>query len=217
MGLTGAPVRTVATCLVLALATGGIALADADPASDVLLLQNAFLPQAPAPSGTVAQELRSITDAASKAGYPLKVAVIGSRGDLGAIPSMFDQPQRYAGFLGQELRGASGRRQQPLLVVMPAGFGTSQVGDKPAEALSDLSVDGDGADDLTRAAVSAVERMSAAAGHPVKPGGGSGSPGGAPVIAFVLPVLLLIVVALVLRRRGRDHTPTAAEAAESSD
>jgi hypothetical protein len=205
MRLGSACRRAVAVALAAALALGADALADADPASDVLLLQNAFLPQAPAPSGSVARQLRSVTDAANKAGYPLKVAVIGSPADLGAIPTMFGQPQRYAGFLGQEITGASGRRRQPLLVVMPAGFGTSQAGDGPAKALRALAVDRQGADGLTRTAVSAVERMSAAAGHPVKPGGGSGSSSGAPLIAFVLPVLLLVVVALVVHRRGRGH------------
>src|SRR5436190_17935105 len=122
MRLATAVPWAVATCLALVLGAGGVALADADPASDVILLQNVFLPQAPAPSAPVAQKLRSITDAANKAGYPLKVAVIGSPGDLGAIPSMFGRPQRYAGFLGQEISGASGRKQQPLLVVMPAGL-----------------------------------------------------------------------------------------------
>src|SRR5207245_1571519 len=54
------------------------------------------------------------------AGYRIKVAVVATKIDLGAIPSLFGKPAEYAKFLGQEL---SGYYIGPLLIVMPAGYG----------------------------------------------------------------------------------------------
>ena len=59
----------------------------------------------------------------------MRVALIGTRHDLGAVPVLFGKPQRYADFLGQELvyfwKG-------PTLVVMPNGYGIYQNG-KPLD------------------------------------------------------------------------------------
>jgi len=55
----------------------------------------------------------------------VRTALIGTPRDLGAIPSLYRQPQRYADFLGQELvyywKG-------PTLIVMPNGYGIYQPG-----------------------------------------------------------------------------------------
>ena len=55
----------------------------------------------------------------------MRTALIGTKRDLGAVPSLYRQPQRYADFLGQELvyywKG-------PTLVVMPNGYGIFQPG-----------------------------------------------------------------------------------------
>ena len=51
-------------------------------------------------------------------GYRVKVAVIASGADLGAIPSLFGKPTEYSRFLGVEL---SMYYVGPLLIVMPAG------------------------------------------------------------------------------------------------
>ena len=95
------------------------ALADGDPASDTLLVRNVFLPY-PAPGAQNGNALSREVALAYGRGYRLKVAVIASERDLGAVPSLFGHPADYAKFLGQEL-------QQyyvgPLLIVMPAGFG----------------------------------------------------------------------------------------------
>ena len=58
--------------------------------------------------------------AADHAHFPLKVALIASPADLGVIPDLLDQPQTYADFLDQEI---SFQTKQPLLVVMPGGYG----------------------------------------------------------------------------------------------
>jgi hypothetical protein len=105
--------------LALLLVVAPAAVADGDPASDTLLVQNVFLPY-PAPSATAASALsRAVTTSYAK-GFRVKVAVIATEGDLGSVPSLFNRPGDYAKFLGQELRlyyiG-------PLLIVMPAGYG----------------------------------------------------------------------------------------------
>ena len=96
-----------------------MARADGDPASDVLLLRNVFLPYE-APSPSVAGALEQAANAVYLHGDRLKVAVIYSRDDLGAIPSLFGQPAQYAQFLGIEL---GLWYVGPLLVVMPNGVG----------------------------------------------------------------------------------------------
>ena len=55
-------------------------------------------------------------------GLPLKVAIIHSPADLGAIPSIFGKPQGYANFLDREI---SFNGPVPLLVVMPDGYGVA--------------------------------------------------------------------------------------------
>ena len=110
----------VCALLVAAMLVPAAALADGDPASDVLLGQNVFYPYQPPVSKSVAATLNAETAAAKRAGFPLKVALIASPVDLGVIPDLFGKPQKYADFLDQEI---SFQGKQPLLVVMAAGYG----------------------------------------------------------------------------------------------
>ncbi len=103
-------------------ATAAPALADGDPASDVLLFQPAFFPYAPPSAGAKAELLGAVA-AAKKAGYAIRVAVIQSRRDLGADPELYAKPQLYARFLDAELRSAG--YFGALAVVMPQGFGVA--------------------------------------------------------------------------------------------
>ena len=114
--------------LLAALACGSMApaaLADGDPASDVLLYQQAFFPYA-SPSPAAKAELLGAVAAAKRAGFTVRVAVIQSRRDLGADPELFAKPQLYAKFLDAELRSA--RYLGALVVVMPQGFGVAAGG-----------------------------------------------------------------------------------------
>ncbi|HEX2016119.1 MAG TPA: hypothetical protein VGN69_05440 [Solirubrobacteraceae bacterium] len=172
--------------------------ADADPASDVLLVQNVFFPYSPPPSSGLRSALTTLTADAAKAGFPIKVAIIGSAADMGAVSDQFGQAQHYADFLNSEI---SFNHKQPLLVVMPAGFGVSNV--SSPSALKGLSVDAQGATDgLTRAAIAAVGRLAAAAGHPLKvpaagTGPGSSSGGTSPVVIVGAIVALLALAGAV--------------------
>jgi hypothetical protein len=134
------------------------AAADGDPASDVLLSANVYLPY-PAPSSTASQELAHEVARVYANGYRLKVAVIATETDLGAIPSLFGKPGKYAQFLGEELAFVY---IGPLLIVMPAGYGVYDGGRSTAaesRVLAHLSVGGSSADELTNAAASTVRKL----------------------------------------------------------
>lgn len=199
-----------AACLaaVTLAAAPATALADADPASDFLPTQDVFVPYQPPISNAVKADLLGVTKAAKRAGYPIKVAVIATAVDLGGVPNLFNQPTQYAPYLGREISFNS--KGQPLLVVMPVGFGTYQAGPRAASAISSVKV-GSGPDGLGRSAVEAVQKLAAAAGHPIrgfKPSstGGSGG-GGASALIFGVPVALLVLgLAIVSYRRvGREE------------
>src|SRR5690242_20391107 len=95
----------VAVLTALVLGTGTVAArADGDPARHVLIAGNVFVgygDAAPPPAG---RELLELTAEARRKGLPIRVAVIRQATDLGAVPALFGQAQRYATFLGQELR-----------------------------------------------------------------------------------------------------------------
>src|SRR5438105_1386416 len=59
------------------------AIADGDPASDVLLGENVFYPYSPPVSASLQKSLNATTAAAKRSGFPIKVALIASPVDLG--------------------------------------------------------------------------------------------------------------------------------------
>jgi hypothetical protein len=149
-----------AILLVLALALAGNALADGDPASDVLYLQDVFLPYK-APSRAAADALRAAVTKANESGYRIKVAVIGSRFDLGTATALIGKPKQYARFLGAEVQFFY---HGHLLVVMPNGFGTFYGPNSTAAAdrlLAGLKAPGSKPDDLAGAAAGAVSLLTA--------------------------------------------------------
>jgi hypothetical protein len=96
------------------------ALADGDPASDVLLTRSVFVPYGAPVSQAVVTQLETVVARARKAGYPIKVAIVRVPYDLGAVTSLYGKPQVYARFLGRELMFLYRGR---LLIVMPQGYG----------------------------------------------------------------------------------------------
>jgi hypothetical protein len=136
-------------------------LADGDPASDYLLVQNVYLPyRTPSREAGAALE-RAAADVYAR-GDRIKVALIYDVDDLGSIPSLYGQPGEYAHFLGVEL---GNWYVGPLLVVMPAGFGLYDGGRPTAAAeqvLRSTSVSAGSPDDLARSATTALRRLAAA-------------------------------------------------------
>jgi MYXO-CTERM domain-containing protein len=190
------------------------ARADGDPASDVLLLQDVYLPYAPGVPKPLGTTITDLLKATRKAGFPLKVAIIAKTEDLGAVPEFFDKPQEYAPFLQREIAFNS---KKPLLIVMPAGYGAAGLPTGTETALEGLAKPKSaGGEDLGRSAIDAIVRLSTEAGHPVpKPklpsasaGGGGG--GTSPLIVIGVPVALLALggaLAAIRRRQMPADTP----------
>src|SRR5438132_692129 len=156
--------RLVVSVLVafLALATGADgARRDGDPASDVLIYQNVYLPYR-APSQAATAALNGEVKQVFARGYRIKVAVIAQKIDLGSIPSLYNKPADYARFLGQEL---SSFYVGPLLIAMPAGFGIYDGGRSTAaeaRVLGGVAAPRSAKpDDLASATTTAVSRLPA--------------------------------------------------------
>ena len=186
--------------------TPAAAQADGDPASDVLLLQDVYLPYAPGVPGPLWKTITNLLKTTRKAGFPLKVAIIADSKDLGAVPQFFGKPQSYAPFLQSEIAFNSKR---PLLVVMPVGYGAAALPAGSETGLQGLDPPKSaGGEDHGRSAIAAIVKLSAAAGHPVPSpripkAGGVGGGGTSPLIVFGVPVALLALggVLAALRRR----------------
>jgi len=211
--LTGTLLAALAVVATVA-ETVDFALADGDPASDVLLQQDYFLPYQPPVCAQLKNALAQATLRSDAAGYRVKVAVIESPTDLGLATTFFGRPAAYADFLGRELRSFSPHLQKqltgvPLVVVMPQGIALFQASDRANQAVKGIAVSSSAdSNALTRAAVKAVPAIAAAAGHPIKdPPIASGcSHKKSTTLLFVLPILLVLAAVLLMRfRRPRTR------------
>ena len=189
--------------------------ADGDPASDVLATQPLFLPQDAGIALPQQGQLADLLRAAAAGGYPIRVALIASRTDLGSVTALWRKPQTYASFLAQEL---SFVHRGPLLVVMPDGFGVVGAGSSASSLLAGVHIP-TGPGGLGTAALSATQRLAAAAGHPLSTPSPSSSPeahssDAIPVLAFAIGAALIALAWTAslrarpprLRRRGSAGT-----------
>jgi hypothetical protein len=192
------------------LALPAAARADGDPASDFLLSQDSFIPSdANVPAATVDQLNTMLQDARNKK-YRMKVALIASPSDLGAVTPLWRQPQRYAEFLGQELFYVYRGR---LLIVMPNGYGIYRIRkstDKERAVLDGLPHPEKSGADLGAAAVTAVQKMAKANGVTLEVQGGTQttkSGGGGSTsrldIYLILAVAAVLVALVLVRPRRR--------------
>ncbi len=194
------PLRRLAVVALAALVVVPSALADADPASDVLYTQKIYLPffgQMVDPAH--AKVLKQVVDAAWKKGYKVKVALIATRNDLGGIYQLWRKPQTYANFLGRELvflyKGL-------LVTVMPDGMGVYRykhaVGQEKA-AVQKIPV-GVGANGLADSATLAVAELAGvkAPALPKKSGGGGGGTPGWELIVIVAGGVAVLAAMLIL-------------------
>jgi len=199
----------LALAVLVALGLAPAARADGDPASDVLYSANVFYSFDQRPSDATQTRLNTVVENARKAGYPVKVTLIASAADLGAVPVLFEQPRRYARFLGLELAFVS---KSPLVVVMPNGLGYFRVHENPAKAYAALRPVrvGSGGDAQANAAVEAIGTLAAQAGHPLAippPAASSNSSSGPPrlilLTAGIAALLVAVAAPIVIRRRAR--------------
>jgi hypothetical protein len=170
--------RWVVTLALACLCTPAAGRADADPASDFLIVRNVFLPYlAKIDKGAVDRLEKTVKDA-NQRGFKIRVAVIAQPADLGGVFQLYRKPQRYAEFLGKELVFVYRGR---LLIAMPNGFGYSERGEpspRLKQALVGLPPPGADPNKLVEDADTAVRRLAAAEGHrlpPPKPLDGDGS------------------------------------------
>lgn len=194
----------VAGAALVAVAAPALARADGDPASDVLYNGKVFVPFYGKLSPTLERQLQQVVADAWKEHFPIKVAVISSRSDLGAVGALWLEPERYSHFLGEELAFLYKGR---LLIVMPNGYGLNH-GALPTAAerrlLAQVPI-GKGLNGQTASAADAVRRLAAAAGHPLpKPIAAKSSASRDRLIiagvVILLGTLALILVASVRRR-----------------
>ena len=197
--------RAALVLALVALALPAGATANGDPASDVLLTSQVFLPFEAPISSSAKADLTKTVAASNSQGYKIRVAVIAFTGDLGTAVSLWKRPKDYAKFLWSEIAFVYSNR---LLVVMPSGFGFYD-GKKPiAKQLRVLSKVRPGATPtpLAESATEAVRRLAAADGVTIAKSSGGGSNTrdrlilGAAVLAFLV---VLLFPARLLRRRSR--------------
>ena len=202
--------RTLAliTVCVLAAVAAQSARADGDPASDYLLGQKIFLPYDANFPPKQAAELTGLIDAANKAGFKIRVAILWSDYDMGSVTALWRKPRTYARFLGLELGFVY---KQRLLIVMPNGFGFNWP-KHPATseyALLEKIPISPGAPGLLTAASAAVTKLAAASGVKVAAPGHVTTPAQRNahdreiIIAAVLAALALAAGARYLLRRRR--------------
>ena len=188
-------------------AWNGRALADGDPASDVLAETPVFFPADGSIPAAQESQLLELVRAAQRRGYPIRVALVAKQDDLGSVAALWNQPPRYyAGFLATELslvfRGT-------VLVVRPDGYGIDVDAGEPdqrartlaaAEPLVHLPPPGAGGAALAQSAIAAVLRVTGAAGvhltvpratATATPAGGAGGVDLAAVVALGLGVAAL--------------------------
>jgi hypothetical protein len=115
--MSGRALVGVLVAVVLAAGSvASVARADGDPGSDVLVYQDLFAGSSAGLSVQQQARLGDLLKAASAARFPIRVAIIASPTDLGAVTALWREPRSYARFLGLELSLAY---KQRLLVVMP--------------------------------------------------------------------------------------------------
>jgi hypothetical protein len=199
--------RVPAALAALALLVPATAFANGDPASDVLLQAKVYFPTQRV-SVEAANSLKALVNKANAKGYPIRVALIKDETDLGTVPNLLNQPQKYAEFLAPETAFAY---KGDLLVVMPTGVGVTQTDQTPAPAtaVEGMQVEAGGSPDgLAQTAEEAVTKLAAAAGHPLeatKKGGGGGGAAAGITVAIVL--LAAGIAGAFWVRRTQTSTP----------
>ena len=181
--------------LAAACSVAPLARADGDPASDYLYTQQVFIPFDTKTPAAEQGELHRTVAGANRAGFRIRVAVIASAYDLGAVPSLWKKPQTYARFLGQELVFLY---KQRLLIVMPNGFGFYWQGHDVTREYATLAKIPIGSD-LVAAAHTAVVKLAAASGVNVEPAQPPKSTASRDRLIIILGSLAIAAAGLLVR------------------
>ena len=159
----------LALATALAGGTAGIARAHGDPASEVLLSDNVFLSYESPYGSSEGRALEALTAEAKRQSFPVKVAVITQRSDLGPDTDLYGRVQAYAVHLAMDLTSSY---VGTLVVAMngrPGGFAVQGPGATPAarRALARMKLPRTPltAAELAKLAAVAAQRVAAASGH----------------------------------------------------
>ena len=198
--------RRAALVLLLALSCAPAALADGDPASDILQppATRVYMTNG-ATDGKLEQMVQSTAEQVSDAGLPIKVAIIGNKTDLGAVPQLWAKPQVYARFLGAELRFVY---KDTLLIVMPQGFGINGPYPLPRAlaAFSGLDLRKDTSPEgLANVADQALRALAAADGKKVSGASGGGLDLPLPLIAAAIMIVAGVAGATLILRGNKPR------------
>jgi hypothetical protein len=181
------------------------ALADGDPASDVLLASTLYTPVGQKISPPVQQQLQRTIIEADAAGLRVRVALILDRTDLGAVPQLFGHPAKYVRLLAAELYYAW---KDTVIAVQPSGIGVQNIKPlAPAQTLADSIhvAQPATADALARAADTAIRKLAAQKGLKLgasAPASSSGQRSTTPyVVGAVVIAILAVALAVQLNRR----------------
>lgn len=201
--------RVALAFLAFTLVWASLAHADGDPASDVLLGESVFYPYSPAVAASLQNKLNAEAAAAAHAHFPIKIALIASPPDLGAIPVLFDKPQQYARFLEQEITFPGHKPQ--LLVVMPDGYGVQNLSPAATAAVATLAKPaGHQTNDLATAAITAIRVLAVTAGHPIKTSHAPSTAGNGEhsttLLVIVMGLAAVGIAASILLLRARQRS-----------
>jgi hypothetical protein len=155
--------RAFLAAAIAVLCAPAVALAHGDPASHYLETGSLYPSFDQQPSQEVGLQLLGYLDAAKKAGYPIKVAIVSGEGDVADTPEMLNKPQEYAEYVVGALVGSRIPVEAPVVIVTPAGIGVAGPG---AEEMRGVKT-GTTGDALAQAAMTAVRDIAAKAGHPL--------------------------------------------------
>ena len=152
--------RAILTALVALLCVPAIALAHGDPSVHYLESSD-FYPGSVSQSEQTQLQLLGLLDASKRAGYPIKVSIVGGDIDVPDMPEMVKRPQRYAEYVTDALKSSRVELNGPVLIVTPHGYGVAGPG---ATRLKSADIPADG---LDAAAITAVRELARAGGHPL--------------------------------------------------
>src|SRR3954452_8672 len=138
----------IAALVLLGVPAGALAHGDA---SSHYLETSSFYPGFGARASQASElKLMGLLDAAKRAGYPIKLSIVGDESDVSDRPAMLRHPQRYAEFVVTELSRAA-PLSAPVIVVSPFGIGVAG----PGAGRVDVPT-GQGGEQLVQAATAAV-------------------------------------------------------------
>jgi hypothetical protein len=154
----------LAALLVLACVPAG-ALAHGDASMHYLETGTFYPAFGKRPSPHAELKLMGLIEAAQRAGYPLKVSLLGDPSDVNGNLQMFRAPQRYADYVARQLKLSGVPLKAPVLIVSPYGAGVAGPHAAPLTGV-DVATGASG-DQLAQAATTAVRSIAAAGGHPL--------------------------------------------------